>query len=294
MAMQTPAPCEYSRATSVDDAIAQLSALGGNGRILAGGYSLIPMMKLRLSNPGHVIDINPLEPQLGYIRQEGNEIAIGALARHVSMLESELLAQTFPDIFREAEAVLADPVVRNRGTMGGSLCQADPAEDLSGVIVALKGKAVLRGPGGAERVVGMEEFHFGPYMTAVQPTEMLIEVRIPIPSGSFGGVHEKVERRAGDFAIVAVSSALTIENGVIAWAGIAGSAVGPTTMHMTRAEELLIGQAPSEQLFAQAGQLAAADCSPNSDGRGPADYKRHVCGVFTTRGLTRAAEIAAR
>lgn len=294
MAMQTPAPCDYSRATSVDDAIAQLQALGGNARILAGGYSLIPMMKLRLANPGHVIDINPLEPELSYIRREGNEIRIGALTRHVMLLESDLLSQTFPDIFREAEAVLADPVVRNRGTMGGSLCQADPAEDLSGVVVALKGEAVLRGPGGAERVVGMEEFHFGPYMTAVQPTEMLTEVRIPIPQGSFGGVHEKVERRAGDFAIVAVSSALTIEGGVIKWAGIAGSAVGPTTLHMTRAEQHVVGKAPSEQLFREAGQMAAADCSPNSDGRGPADYKRAVCGVFTERGLGRAAAIALR
>jgi aerobic carbon-monoxide dehydrogenase medium subunit len=294
LAMQTPAPCDYSRATSVEDAIAQLQALGGNARILAGGYSLIPMMKLRLANPGHVIDINPLEPELSYIRQEGNEIRIGALTRHVMMLESDLLSQTFPDIFREAESVLADPVVRNRGTIGGSLCQADPAEDLSGVIVALKGQAVLRGPGGAERVVGMEEFHFGPYMTAVQPTEMLTEVRIPIPQGSFGGVHEKVERRAGDFAIVAVSVALTLEGGTIKWAGIAGSAVGPTTLHMTRAEEHVVGKQPSEALFQQAGQMAAADSSPNSDGRGPADYKRAVCGVFTERGLGRAAAIALR
>jgi carbon-monoxide dehydrogenase medium subunit len=293
LAMQTPAPCDYSRATSVDDAIAQLEALGGNARILAGGYSLIPMMKLRLANPGHVIDINPLEPELNYIRQEGNEICIGALTRHVNMLESDLLSRTFPDIFREAEAVLADPVVRNRGTMGGSLCQSDPAEDLSGVVVALKGKAVLRGPGGAERTVGMEEFHLGPYMTAVQPTEMLIEVRFDIQRG-FGGAHEKVERRAGDFAIVAASAALAIEGGTIKWAGVACSAVGPTTMHIERAEKALVGQAPSEQLFVQAGQMASADCSPNSDGRGPADYKRAVAGVLTTRALSRAAATALR
>jgi carbon-monoxide dehydrogenase medium subunit len=291
--MQTPAPCDYSRATSVDDAIAQLQALGGNARILAGGYSLIPMMKLRLANPGHVIDINPLEPELSYIREEGNEIRIGALTRHVMMLESDLLDRTFPHIFREAEAVLADPVVRNRGTMGGSLCQSDPAEDLSGVVVALKGKAVLRGPGGSERVVEMEEFHIGPYMTAVQPTEMLIEVRFPIHQG-FGGAHEKVERRAGDFAIVAASAALGIQGGVIKEAGIACSAVGPTTMHIKRAEEKLIGQAPSEQLFQQAGQIASADVSPNSDGRGPADYKRAVAGVLTQRALSRAAATALR
>jgi aerobic carbon-monoxide dehydrogenase medium subunit len=293
LAMQTPAPCDYSRATSVDDAIAQLEALGGNARILAGGYSLIPMMKLRLANPGHVIDINPLEPELSYIRQEGNEIRIGALTRHVMMLESDLLDRTFPHIFREAEAVLADPVVRNRGTMGGSLCQSDPAEDLSGVVVALKGQAVLRGPGGSERVVEMEEFHIGPYMTAVQPTEMLIEVRFPIHQG-FGGAHEKVERRAGDFAIVAASAALSIQGGTIKEAGIACSAVGPTTMHIKRAEEKLIGQSPSEQLFQQAGQIASADVSPNSDGRGPADYKRAVAGVLTQRALSRAAATALR
>ena len=293
MAMQTPAPCEYSRATSVDDAIAQLSALGGNARILAGGYSLIPMMKLRLANPGHVIDINPLERELNYIKEEGDHIKIGPLTRHVNMLESDLLARHFPDIFREAEAVLADPVVRNRGSMGGSLCQSDPAEDLSGVVVALKGQAVLRGPGGSERVVEMDEFHVGPYMTCIQPTEMLVEVRIPKRRG-FGGAHEKVERRAGDFAIVAASSALAIEGGKITWAGVACSAVGPTTLHIERAEQALIGQAPSEDLFAQCGQMAAADCSPNSDGRGPADYKRHVAGVLTTRALSRAAATALR
>jgi carbon-monoxide dehydrogenase medium subunit len=290
LAMQTPAPVEYSRATSVDDAIAQMEGLGGNARFLAGGHSLIPMMKLRLADPGHLIDINPLEPELNYIRQEGDEIRIGAMTRHVNMLEDDLLFRHFP-IFREAEHVLADPVVRNRGTMGGSLCQADPAEDLSGVVTALKGFAVLRGPGGAERVVGMEEFHLGPYMTAVQPTELLTEVRFKIKPGH-GGAHEKVERRAGDFAIVAASAALWIEGGTIRDAGLACSAVGPTTMHIERAEEMMIGQAPSEQLFAQAGAMASQDCSPSADGRGPVDYKRHVAGVLSKRALTRAAASA--
>ncbi|MGH2918391.1 MAG: FAD binding domain-containing protein, partial [Solirubrobacteraceae bacterium] len=203
----------------------------------------------------------------------------------------DLLSRTFPHIFAEAEAVLADPVVRNRGSLGGSVCQADPAEDLSGVVTALKGIAVLRGPGGAERRIGMDEFHIGPYMTAVQSTEMLTEVRFPIVRGH-GSAHEKVERRAGDFAIVAASAALGIENGRIHWAGVACSAVGPTTMHIGRAEQMLIGQTPSEQLFAQAGAMAQADVSPNSDGRGPADYKRHVAGVLTTRALSRAAASA--
>jgi carbon-monoxide dehydrogenase medium subunit len=289
--MQTPAPVDYSRATSVDDAISQMAGLNGQARFLAGGHSLIPMMKLRLSNPGHLIDINPLEPELNYIRQEGDEVRIGAMTRHVNMLESDLLARHFP-IFHEAEHVLADPVVRNRGTMGGSLCQADPAEDLSGVVTALKGMAVLRGPDG-ERVIGMEEFHVGPYMTAVQPTELLIEVRFKIKPGG-GSAHEKVERRAGDFAIVAASAALWIQGGRIADAGLACSAVGPTTMHIGRAEQLLIGQSPSEDLFAQAGAMASQDCSPSADGRGPIDYKRHVAGVLSKRALSRAAAGALR
>jgi carbon-monoxide dehydrogenase medium subunit len=250
------------------------------------------MMKLRLANPGHLIDINPLEPELNYIRKEGNEIRIGAMTRHRDLLESDLLEQTFPHIFAEAEAVLADPVVRNRGTIGGSLCQADPAEDLSGVITALKGIAVLHGPDG-ERLVEMEEFHVGPYMTAVGDTEMLTEVRFPIKPGH-GSAHEKVERRAGDFAIVAASAVLSIQGGVIKEAGVACSAVGPTTIQVERAEKALVGQSPSEELFAEAGKMASADCSPSSDGRGPADYKRHVAGVLTTRALSRAAATALR
>jgi carbon-monoxide dehydrogenase medium subunit len=292
LAMQTPAPVEYSRATSVDDAIGQMAALNGEARFLAGGHSLIPMMKLRLANPGHLIDINPLEPELNYIRREGDEIRIGAMTRHRDMLESDLLVQHFP-IFREAELVLADPVVRNRGTIGGSVCQADPAEDLSGVVTALKGMAVLRGPGGSERVIGMDEFHVGPYMTAVEPTELLTEVRFKLKPGG-GSAHEKVERRAGDFAIVAASAALWIQGGTIADAGVACSAVGPTTMHISRAEELLVGKAPSEDLFAQAGAMASQDCDPSADGRGPVDYKRHVAGVLTKRALSRAAASALR
>jgi carbon-monoxide dehydrogenase medium subunit len=287
LAMQTPAPVEYTRATSVDDAISHLVRLDGNARILAGGHSLIPMMKLRLANPGHLIDINPLEPELSYIRKEGNEIRIGAMTRHKDMLSSELLQNTFPNVFEEAEWVLADPVVRNRGTLGGSVCQADPAEDLSGVVTALKGQAVLKGPDG-ERVVGMHEFHLGPYMTAVQPTEMLTEVRFEIGSGRHGSSHEKVERRAGDFAIVAASAALWLEGGTIARAGLACSAVGPTTMQIERAEEMMVGKQPSEELFQEAGQIASADVDPSSDGRGAADYKRHVAGALSRRALNRA------
>jgi carbon-monoxide dehydrogenase medium subunit len=242
------------------------------------------MMKLRLANPEHLIDINDLA-ELSYIREEGGEVLIGALTRHVDLEKSELLARHFP-LFRDAENVIADPVVRNRGTIGGSLCQADAAEDLSAVCSAVKAKAVIRGVDG-ERVVAMEDFHIGPYVTAVGDDEMLTEVRIPLRPGS-GSAHEKLERRAGDWAIAAASAAVWIEGGTIADVGIALSAVGLTTIHLSRAEELLRGKAPSEELFAQAGEIASADCSPRADGRGPIDYKRHLAGVLTTRALRRA------
>jgi aerobic carbon-monoxide dehydrogenase medium subunit len=282
--MQTPAPFEYERATSIDGAIASLVKLGAGARIIAGGHSLIPMMKLRLANPEHLIDINDLD-ELSYIRREGDEIRIGALTRHVHLLESELLAEHYP-LFADAEVVIADPVVRNRGTIGGSLCQADPGEDLSAVCSAVKADAVIRGVD-SERVVNMREFHVGPYVTAVGDGEMLTEIRIPIRSGA-GSAHEKLERRAGDFAIAAASAAVWVDGGTLADVGVALSAVGPFTIDATRAEELLIGKTPSEELFEQAGAIAAEDCMPMADGRGPVDYKRHLVGVLTKRALRRA------
>ena len=283
--MQTPAPFEYERATSVDGAIASLQRLGPEARIIAGGHSLLPMMKLRLANPEHLIDINDLT-ELSYIREENGEIAIGALTRHVDLLKSELLARRFP-VFRDAETVIADPVVRNRGTIGGSLCQADAAEDLSAVCSAVRANVVIRGAQGTHTVT-MDAFHVGPYTTAVGAGEMLTEVRLPVRPGA-GSAHEKVERRAGDWAIAAASAAVWLEGGRIADVGIALSAVGLTTVHLSRAEELLRGSAPSPELFAQAGEIAAADCSPQADGRGPIDYKRHLARVLTTRALHRAA-----
>ncbi len=283
--MQTPAPFEYERATSVEGAIASLQRQGAGARVIAGGHSLLPMMKLRLANPEYLIDINDLR-ELSFIREEGDELRIGALTRHVELLKSELLAERFP-VFRDAEQVIADPVVRNRGTIGGSLCQADAAEDLSAVCSALKAKAVIRGAEG-ERVVGLDEFHIGPYMTAVGEGELLTEVRLPLRPGA-GSAHEKVERRAGDWAIAAASAALWMDGGTIADAGLALSAVAPTTVHVARAEELLRGKPPSDELFEEAGGIASEDCAPIPDGRGPADYKRHLAGVLTKRALRRAA-----
>jgi len=284
--VQTPPPLEYERATSVEGAIASLQRLGGEARVIAGGHSLLPMMKLRVASPSHLVDINDLT-ELSYIRQDGPDVvAVGALTRHAELLDSELLAEHYP-IFRDAELVIADPVVRNRGTIGGSLCQADAAEDLSAVCSALRAFVVIRGPLG-ERVVSMDEFHVGPYTTAVKDGELLTEVRLPLRPGG-GSAHEKVERRAGDWAIAAASAALWIEGGQIIDAGVALSAVGPTTVHLTRGEELLRGSSPSDELFEQVGQVASEDCAPFADGRGPVDYKRHLAGVLTKRALRRAA-----
>ena len=282
--MQTPAPFGYERATTVDDAIATLQRLGSDARVIAGGHSLLPMMKLRLANPEHLVDINGIAG-LEYITETDGEIRIGALTRHVDLLNSELLAERFP-LFRDAEVVIADPVVRNHGTIGGSLCQADAAEDLSAVCAAAKASVVIRGADG-ERVVSMEDFHVGPYMTAVGAGEILTEVRLKVREGA-GSAHEKVERRAGDWAIAAASACVWMEGGTFADVGVALSAVGLTTIHLTRAEELLRGQAPSYDLFTEAATIASEDCAPMPDGRGPVDYKRHLAGVLTGRALRRA------
>jgi aerobic carbon-monoxide dehydrogenase medium subunit len=282
--VQTPGPFEYERASSVQGAIASLERLGSGARVIAGGHSLLPMMKLRLANPEHLIDINDLS-ELSYIREQGDELRIGALVRHAELQRSELLAKRFP-VFGDAEQVIADPVVRNRGTIGGSLCQADAAEDLSAVCAALGAKLVIRGSAG-ERVVAIEDFHLGPYMTAVADGELLTEVRLPLRDGA-GSAHEKVERRAGDWAIAAASAAVWISGATIVEAGVALSAVGPTTISLPRAVELLRGAAPSDELFSQAGEIASADCAPVADGRGPVDYKRHLAGVLTARALRRA------
>jgi len=282
--VQVPAPFEYERATSVDHAVSLLEKLGPEARIIAGGHSLLPMMKLRLATPEHLIDINDLA-DLAYIREEGSEVRIGALARHRDVLESEVLADWFP-IFAEAERMIADPVVRNRGTLGGSLCQADPSEDLSAVCTTLNASCVIRGSAG-ERVVTMEEFHRGPYETAVADGEMLIEVRIPVQA--FGSsAYEKVERRAGDWAVVSAGAAVWMDGDAIADARVGLAAVGANTTGIPAISEALRGKAPSEELYAQAGAIAAESCSPVTDLRGSVEYKRHLAAELTKRALRRS------
>jgi carbon-monoxide dehydrogenase medium subunit len=283
--LQVPAPFAYERATSVDHALALLEELGPEARLLAGGHSLLPMMKLRLAQPEHLIDIDPLASELGYVEDRGDALHIGAMTRHRALLDSPLLRET---IFTDAEQVIADPVVRNRGTIGGALCQADPSEDLSAVCAAVDAQLVIRSSR-AERVVDMHAFSLGPYATAVGPAEMLVEIRVPKRGGS---AYAKVDRRVGDWAVAAVGAALDLdEDGAITYAGIALTAVGggvTVTHDLVGANLKPPGTFDFAEAFRRAAQAAAEQCEPVTDQRGSEEYKRHVVGVLCERALQRA------
>jgi len=292
--MQIPAPFDYVRATSVDNALELLARYGPESRVVAGGHSLLPMMKLRLARPEWLIDINDLF-ELDFIFRDGNKLRVGALTRHTTLLESDEVAALFPMV-RDAERVIADPTVRNRGTIGGSLCQADPAEDLSTVCDVLDAEAVIRGPGG-ERTVTMSGFYRGPYETAVGQDELLCELRFPIRPRS-GSAYEKVERRVGDWAVGAAGAAVTLAaDGTIDDATLGLTALG-LDHTVAEAAAVLRGRHPAEDLFTEAGRLAAAACDPVPDQRGPVDYKRHLADELTRRVLrlacARAAQVAAQ
>jgi carbon-monoxide dehydrogenase medium subunit len=299
--MQVPSHFEYERAANVEEALALLARYGPEARVVAGGHSLLPMMKLRLAAPDALIDINDVS-ELSYIRVERGELLVGALVRHAELLDSPLAAEHFP-IFRDAERVIADPLVRNRGTIGGSLCQADPSEDLSAAFAAVRASAVIRNAEGS-RTVPLREFHVGPYQTVVGDGELLTEFRVPIrpgvggggpPSGGWrqhGSAYEKVDRRAGDWALAAAGAAIWLDGGKVADVGIGLTAVGAPHFVAAEAEDYLRGRPADEESFAQAGRLAAEHCRPSADQRGPADYKRHLAGELTTRALRRAAERA--
>jgi carbon-monoxide dehydrogenase medium subunit len=283
--MQTPAPFGYERATSVENAIALLEQLGPEARLVAGGHSLLPMMKLRLARPEHLIDINDLAGDLSYIRVDGDGLRIGAMTRHAELLASAVAGEYFP-IFHDAERVIADPVVRNRGTIGGSIGQADPSEDLSAVFAALRATVVIQGSGGT-RTVSAREFHVGPYETVVRDAEIITEIRVPIHPGA-GSAYRKVERRAGDWAVAAAGAGVWLDGDTITDVGIGLTAVGAEHFCAPAAEESLRGQVVADDLIEAAGALAAAHCNPSTDQRGPADYKRHLAGELTKRALRTA------
>lgn len=288
--MQVPSHVEYERPGTVAEALTLLAGGNGDARPLAGGHSLIPMMKLRLARPELLVDINGLT-ELSYIRQDGDQIAIGALTRHAELLESALVYEHYP-IFRDAERVIADPVVRNWGTIGGSLCQADPSEDLSAAFAAARATVVIRSQQGT-RTVTARELHVGPYETVVEPGELLTEVRLPVRSRT-GSAYEKVERRVGDWSIVAVGAVLTLaaDGSTIESAGIGLTAAGAPQFAAPEAEEYLTGKPATDESFIAAAAIAAEHSNPVSDQRGPEDYKRHLVAELTTRALRTAAKRA--
>jgi carbon-monoxide dehydrogenase medium subunit len=286
--MQVPASFQYQRATSVEHAITLLAQYGSESMVVAGGHSLLPMMKLRLAHPEALIDINRLT-ELAGIARDGEELRIGAMVRHAELLESPLAGELFP-ILHDAERVIADPIVRNRGTVGGSLCQADPSEDLSAVFAALRANLVVKGPE-STRTVPAREFFAGPYQTALDHGELLLEIRVPIRTST--SAYQKVDRRAGDWAVGAAGAVLEITDGVVTEAGIGLTALGAKGFVAEEAEDFLRGGPATDERFVAAGRIATQHCRPSADQRGPVDYKRHLAGELATRALRIAAELAA-
>ena len=284
-----PSSFEYHRPATLDEALALLSAHGEEGKVLAGGQSLIPMMKLRFASPGHLIDINHV-PGLDAIEERDGQLRIGALVRHNELAASSVVAARHPTIAAAAPQI-ADPIVRNLGSIGGSLAHADPSGDLGSVMLALDATVVLRRSGG-EREVPIGEFIVGTFQSSAAPDELLTEVRVPSPGDRFGGAYLKLERKVGDYATVAVAVFLTLDDGGIGRAGIGLTSVGGTNIQATAAEETLTGAEPSQELFAEAGRLAAEASNPVTDVRGSADYKRHMVDVYVRRGLAHAHEMA--
>lgn len=283
-----PSRFEYHRPASLDEALGLLAQYGDEAKVLAGGQSLIPVMKLRLATPGHIIDIGKLG--LNDAAESDGQLRIGALTRHRDLERSDLLKARYP-VMAAAAPLISDPIVRNLGTIGGSLCHADPAGDWGSVMLALGASVVLRSPRG-ERELPISEFLVDTFTTAIEPDEILTEVRVPQPSASSGGTYLKLERKVGDFATVAAAVHLSLSNGTIERAGIGLTAVGSRNIEASQAEASLAGAEPTEAAFAEAGRLAAEASSPVSDVRGSAEYKRHIVDVYVRRGLARALETA--
>jgi carbon-monoxide dehydrogenase medium subunit len=284
-----PASFQYQRPSTLDEALALLAEHGEDGKVLAGGQSLIPLMKLRFAAPEHLVDINRI-PGLDGLSEEDGVLRIGALVRNATLERSDLLKSRYP-VMAAAAPMISDPIVRNLGTVAGSLVHADPAGDWGSVMLALGASVVLRSSRG-EREVPMGEFLVDTFTTSTEPDEILTEVRVPAPAPGSGGTYLKLERKVGDFATVAVGVQLTLANGTIGRAGIALTAVGSKNIEAEEAEGYLSGAEPTEEAFAEAARLAAQASDPQSDVRGSADYKRHVVEVFTKRGLATAYEMA--
>jgi carbon-monoxide dehydrogenase medium subunit len=284
-----PSRFDYVAATSVDEAISAKAEGGDETRFLAGGQSLLPMMKIRLANPAKLVDINRVTG-LDSIERTNGHLRIGALVRHAQVVASD---QTFGALASAAPWV-ADPLVRNLGTFCGAVAHCDPEGDWNSVLLATGADVVAQGPAG-QRTIPITEFVLGTFTNALADDEMLVEVRVHVPSGRSGGSYLKLERKVGDYATVAVAAQLGLDDdGSISQAGIALTSVNASNTKVTDAEALLVGQAPSAELFADAAELAAAAADPHSDVRGTAEWKRQVVRTYTRRALASAASQAER
>jgi carbon-monoxide dehydrogenase medium subunit len=287
-----PPPFEYLRPTSIAEAISFLQRYGDEAKILSGGQSLIPMMKLRLARPGYLIDINRIAG-LSYVKEEDGHLKIGGLTREAELEDSPVVHAKFP-ILIDTEHVIADPQVRNLATVAGNLAHGDPANDHPATMMALGAEVVATGPKG-ERVIPIDDFFVSVFTTALQPDEIITEIRIPLPAPRSGGSYFKLERKVGDFATAAVAAQVTLDSsGNCQQAGIALTNVGPTPLRAKKGEAFLHGKKLDDANIRQAAQLAADEAQPSSDLRGPAEYKKGLVKELTTRALARAAERASK
>jgi aerobic carbon-monoxide dehydrogenase medium subunit len=284
-----PGRFEYFSPASLDEALATLDRFGEGAKVLAGGQSLIPLMKMRFASPQAVVDINRIEGLDG-LSEEGGELRIGALVRHRTCERSELLGGRW-GVLGDTAPLISDPITRNMGTVAGSLAHADPQGDWGSALLAADARLVVQ-RSGQRREISLEDFFQGPFTTALEPNEIITEVRVPDPGPKAAGSYHKLERRVGDYATVGVAVHVAFSNGAVSRAGIALTAVGPHNLRAIEAEQALAGAALDDDAIAEAGRLAGEAARPHSDVRGTADYKRNVVRVFTERGLRAAARSA--
>ncbi len=285
-----PASFDYSAPESLEDALKLLRDLGDEAKVLAGGHSLIPMMKLRFAEPEHLVDLNNI-PGLSYVKTDGDTLRIGAMTREVELEEAEVVGQRFP-IFQDAAKLIADPQVRNFGTIGGNIAHGDAANDHPAVMIALGAQVEITNLEG-KRTVPIDEFFYGFYATAIQDGEILTEITIPMPAGKFGNAYHKTERKVGDYATGGVAVHLELDaGGTCTRAGIGLTNVNPTPLRAARSEEALVGSKVDDQAIALAAQYASEDCEPSDDLRGSAEYKRRVIGALTKRMIRKALDRA--
>ena len=285
-----PASFDYHSPQSLEEALSLLQSHRDDVKVLSGGQSLLPLLKLRLGAAGHLVDIGRI-PDLEYIREEGSVLLIGGRTRESALERSDLIQTKYP-LLAETAAVIADPIVRNLATVGGNLAHGDPANDHPATMLALRAEVVATGPKG-KRAIPIDQFFLGLFTTALEPDEILTEIRIPIPPARSGGSYVKLERKVGDFATAAAAAQLTLgAGGEVASVGIGLTNAGPMPLRATGAEQYLTGKQPSDDVIAEAARLAGAAATPGADRRGTVEYKQNIARVLTGRAIKRAIQWA--